>query len=64
MTPQEFKRLRLRLGYASRGELAEAMGISRYAIEHWEYGRRPVPKYAETLIKCLLREQERDELKN
>jgi DNA-binding transcriptional regulator YiaG len=53
MTPGEFKELRLNLGYETRGEFAEAMGVTRYAIEHWEYGRRPIPGYAQKLIKCL-----------
>jgi len=54
MTPAEFKELRLKLGYETRRELAEQMGVTRSCIEHWEYGRRPIPKYAEKLIKCLL----------
>ena len=43
MTPTEFKALRLKAGYEIRGQLAEAMGVTRWAIEHWEYGRRPIP---------------------
>jgi DNA-binding transcriptional regulator YiaG len=53
MTPEAFKARRLKLGYETRGDLAEAMGITRYAIEHWEYGRRKVPGWAEKLLKCL-----------
>ena len=53
MTPEEFKEKRLKLGYETRGDLAEAMGITRYAIEHYEYGRRPIPKWAEKLLVCL-----------
>ena len=53
MTPEEFKAMRLKLGYETRRELAEAMGITRYAIEHYEYGRRPVPKWAQKLLECL-----------
>ena len=53
MTPEEFKEKRLKLGYETRGDLAEAMGITRYAIEHYEYGRRPIPKWAQKLLECL-----------
>jgi transcriptional regulator with XRE-family HTH domain len=53
MTPEEFKARRLKLGYGTRRELAEAMGITRYAIEHYEYGRRPVPRWAQKLLDCL-----------
>jgi DNA-binding transcriptional regulator YiaG len=54
MTPAEFKALRLKAGYETRGSLAEAMGITRWAIEHWEYGRRPIPAWGEKLLKCLM----------
>jgi predicted anti-sigma-YlaC factor YlaD len=30
------------------------MGITRFAIEHYEYGRRPIPKWAQKLLECLL----------
>lgn len=53
MTPEEFKAMRLKLGYETRRALAEAMGITRYAIEHYEYGRRPVPMWAQKLLECL-----------
>ena len=55
MTPEEFKDFRInKLGYATRRELADEMGVTFRAIEHWEYGRRPIPLYAERLLKCLL----------
>jgi DNA-binding transcriptional regulator YiaG len=53
MKPEEFKAMRLKLGYETRGGLAEAMGITRYAIEHYECGRRPIPKWAQKLLECL-----------
>jgi len=34
MTPPEFKALHLKTGYETRRRLAEAMGITRWAIEH------------------------------
>lgn len=57
MTPKEFRELRERLGFQTRGELAEAMGVSRYCIEHWEYGRRPIPAYAQKLLEYLADKQ-------
>ena len=53
MTREEFKALRLKLGCETRRELAEQMGISKGAIEHWEYGRRPLPMWAQKLLECL-----------
>lgn len=53
MTREEFKQLRLKLGCETRRELAEQMGVTKGAIEHWEYGRRPLPTWAQKLIRCL-----------
>jgi DNA-binding XRE family transcriptional regulator len=39
---------------STRLRLAEVMGVSRRAIEHWEYGRHPIPLYAEKMLKCLM----------
>ncbi len=55
MKPEEFKALRLKAGYETRGQLAEAKGVTRWGIEHWEYGRRPIPAWGEKqLLKCLM----------
>jgi hypothetical protein len=35
-------------------QLAEAMGITRCAIEHWEYGQLPIPAWGKKLLKCLM----------
>jgi DNA-binding transcriptional regulator YiaG len=43
MTAEELKAKRLALGFRSRNALAKVLGISKYAVEHWEYGRRTVP---------------------
>jgi DNA-binding transcriptional regulator YiaG len=43
MTAQELKAKRLALGFRSRNALAKALGVSKYAVEHWEYGRRAIP---------------------
>lgn len=54
MTPEEFRAFRLKLGCEYRSEIAEQMGVTRRCIEHWEYGRRRIPLWAEKLLKCLL----------
>jgi DNA-binding transcriptional regulator YiaG len=43
MSAEELKAKRLALGYRSRNALAKALGVTKYAVEHWEYGRRAVP---------------------
>jgi DNA-binding transcriptional regulator YiaG len=53
MTPEELKEMRLELEYETRREPAEQIGVTRSCIQHWEYGRRPIPKYAEKLMRCL-----------
>jgi hypothetical protein len=55
MKPEEFKAMRLKLGYETRGGLAEAMGITRYAIEHYEYGRRPIPNGHKNCLSACAR---------
>jgi DNA-binding XRE family transcriptional regulator len=47
------KEMRLKLEYETRREPAEQLGVPRFCIEPCEYGRRPIPKYAEKLIRCL-----------
>jgi len=53
MTPDEFRALRLKLGYRYRSDLAAALGVSKRAIEHWEYGRRKIPGSVIKLLECL-----------
>ena len=43
MTAEELKAKRLALGFRSRNALAKALGVSKYAVEHWEYERRAIP---------------------
>jgi DNA-binding transcriptional regulator YiaG len=45
MTGHELKEKRLNLGFRSRNALAKVLGVSKYAVEHWEYGRRAVPDW-------------------
>jgi DNA-binding transcriptional regulator YiaG len=43
MTAEELKTKRLALGFRSRSALAKALGVTKYAVEHWEYERRAIP---------------------
>ena len=43
VTAEELKAKRLALGFRSRNALAKALGVSKYAVEHWEYRRRAIP---------------------
>jgi DNA-binding transcriptional regulator YiaG len=45
MTAEELKAKRLALAFRSRNALAKAIGVSKYAVEHWEYGRRAIPDW-------------------
>lgn len=42
MSPAELKALQQRLGTTNR-RLAELLGVTEGAVEHWRLGRRPVP---------------------
>jgi len=53
MTAEELKTKRLALGFRSRNALAKALGVSKYAVEHWEYGRRAVPSWVPRFLQCL-----------
>ena len=53
MTAEELKAKRLSLGFRSRNDLAKALGVSKYAVEHWEYGRRTVPGWVPRFLQCL-----------
>jgi DNA-binding transcriptional regulator YiaG len=53
MTAEELKAKRLALGFRSRNALAKALGVSKYAVEHWEYGRRAVPGWVPRFLQCL-----------
>jgi DNA-binding transcriptional regulator YiaG len=53
MTAEELKAKRLALGFRSRNALAKALGVSKYAVEHWEYGRRAIPGWVPRFLQCL-----------
>ena len=53
MAPGELKSARLRLGFRSRRALAEALGVTKWAVDSWEMGRRPVPSWVPRFLDCL-----------
>jgi DNA-binding transcriptional regulator YiaG len=58
MKKENFTRKRAKLwpaasDRASRELAAAALGVTRQAVEHWEYGRRKVPQSAVNLLACL-----------
>lgn len=53
MTPAELKTARLRLGFRSRKALAEAFGVTKWAVDSWESGRRPIPAWVSNFLDCL-----------
>ncbi len=53
MDPSELKATRLRLGYKTRKALAEALGVSIRAIDSWEQGWRPIPRWVPKFIILL-----------
>ncbi len=53
MTAQELKAKRLALGFRSRNALAKALGVSKYAVEQWEYGRRAIPGWVPRFLHRL-----------
>ena len=53
MTAEELKAKRQVLGFRSRNALAKALGVSKYAVEHWEYDRRAIPGWVPRFLQCL-----------
>jgi len=53
MKAKEFKKMRENMGF-SQVSLAKEMGVSRFAIIHWEKGRNPIPAWAVKLIHYIL----------
>ena len=52
MTPDQLKSWRLRLGLTQE-QAAEALGVTRSGVQHWEYGRREIPRYIELACKAV-----------
>ena len=56
MNATEFKARRIALGYETRKEIADEIGVSEETVKSWELGTRPVPGYGRRFIE---REEER-----
>jgi transcriptional regulator with XRE-family HTH domain len=52
MDKAELRRLIEKAGISQR-EAAEKIGVTKAAVEHWLAGRRPVPKYAVTIMRTV-----------
>jgi DNA-binding transcriptional regulator YiaG len=52
MTPAELIKTRKRLGYASQGELARALGVTRQTVSNWEAGACPISAPIIKLLEC------------
>jgi len=53
MASEDLEAKRLSLVFRSRNALAKALEVSKYAVEHWEYGRRPQPFFLKRLLATL-----------
>lgn len=53
MTPDEFKVLRLKMGYKQQSLFAPVLGMSLSAVRSWEQGRRAVPPYIANFMRLL-----------
>jgi len=52
MTKEELKEIRTRLGL-TQAEMAEKMGLSLRGYQDKEYGRRPITKQDEIILKII-----------
>ena len=52
MTADQFARKIQKL-WVTQKDAAEALGVTRSCIGHYEHGRRPVPAPIVKLLKCL-----------
>jgi DNA-binding transcriptional regulator YiaG len=55
MTADEFNRALLELGLSQRTFAAKA-GVTHEAVNRWARGKKPVPKFAETIIELMRKE--------
>lgn len=52
MTPQQFKDIRAALGYSTK-QMADALGVTRRTIQHYESGRRSISKTVENCLSYI-----------
>ena len=59
MRPDELRTHMRAVGYRTRSELAEAIGVSRSAVSLWLEGKVGVPRPVAMLLRMLLQAQRR-----
>ena len=59
MPPEELRQAMRKLGYATHGDLAEAIGVSRSSVSLWLDGKVGVPRPVAMLIRMLVNAQRR-----
>ena len=53
MQANELQIARVHLGFRSRRALAAALGVTKWAVDSWETGRRPIPPWVPKFLNCL-----------
>jgi transcriptional regulator with XRE-family HTH domain len=59
MAPDELRRAMRTLGYATQGDLANAIGVSRSAVSLWMEGKVGIPRPVAMLVRMLIAAQRR-----
>ena len=59
MSPDELRRAMRTLGYATQGDLAAAIGVSRSAVSLWMEGKVGIPRPVAMLVRMLIAAQRR-----
>jgi DNA-binding transcriptional regulator YiaG len=59
MPPEELRQAMRKLGYATHGDLAQAIGVSRSSVSLWVQGRVGVPRPVAMLIRMMVAAQRR-----
>lgn len=58
MTPDDLRARRLALSLSQK-QLAEAIGVSKSTVAHWEQGVQAVPPYLDLALQTLERERKK-----
>ena len=53
MTGAEFKKIRIRLGYTKRKQIADEIGVEVDTVKKWETEKNPVPRHAERTLSRI-----------
>jgi plasmid maintenance system antidote protein VapI len=59
MPPEELRGAMRKLGYATHGDLAVAIGVSRSSVSLWVQGKVGVPRPVAMLIRMMVAAQRR-----